>query len=65
MIEIDHKKVVKIMAEHRITLPKDWIEKWNMKKGDLIEFQEIPDTKQLRIIPVIVVPRNSVKVIES
>ena len=29
-----------------------------MKKGDLIMFEEIPDTKQLKIIPVVAVPRD-------
>jgi len=58
LTEFDHKKIVKILAENRLTLPKEWIEKWKMKKGDLVAFEEIADTKQLKIIPVVAVPRN-------
>lgn len=58
MTKIDHKKVVKILTGDRVSLPKTWMEKWKIKKGDLIVFEEITDTKQLKIIPVVAVPRD-------
>ena len=57
MNEFDHKKVVKILKGDRITLPKDYLKKYNIKQGDLIAFVEDEESKRLTLVPVIAVPR--------
>ena len=59
MNEFDHKKVVKILEGDRITLPKDYLQKYNIKKGDLIAFVEDEDSKRLILVPVVAVPRTT------
>jgi len=57
MNEFDHKKVVKILKGDRITLPKDYVKKYNIKEGDLVAIIENDSNKRLTIVPVIAVPK--------
>ncbi len=56
--EFDHKKVVKVLKGKRITLPKDYLTKYNIKEGDLIAYVEDKNSKRMTLVPVIAVPRT-------
>ena len=56
----DHKKVVKVLKGERITLPKDYLKKYNIKQGDLIAYVEDENSKRLTLVPVIAVPRTEI-----
>lgn len=61
MDEFDHSKVVKVLVGDRITLPKEYLQKYNIKQGDLIAIIEDDNSKRLTLVPVIAVPRTTKK----
>ena len=61
LVDIDHTHVFKILAGDRVSLPKDWLVKWKIKRGDLVAIEQEPNSKHLKIFPVIAVPRQQNK----
>lgn len=54
------KYIVKVMRGYRLKLPEDYLNENNISEGDFMVFQEVPNSKNLMIIPVEVVPKHIV-----
>lgn len=54
------KYIVKVMRGYRLKLPEDYLKENKISEGDFMVFQEVPNSKNLMIIPVEVVPKHIV-----